>query len=223
MSDNEQADHYNFITFRDRNASNAEELDAPVDSLAILKSMLLKPENTEETTEPSAYSIDLQGDVTPDLALTVVMDPVGGDQIKATGNGSLRLTYNNNGELETFGKYTLDKGTYNFTLQDLILKDFTIRNGSSISFQGDPYAAVLDLEALYSLNASLRDLDESFAADKDLNRTSVPVHALLKAQGIISQPEISFDLEFPSLSTDAYRKVKSAGCSPRWRSHRDDR
>lgn len=209
MSDNEQADHYNFITFRDRNASNADELDAPVDSLAILKSMLLKPENTEETTEPSAYSIDLQGDVTPDLALTVVMDPVGGDQIKATGNGSLRLTYNNNGELETFGKYTLDKGTYNFTLQDLILKDFTIRNGSSISFQGDPYAAVLDLEALYSLNASLRDLDESFAADKDLNRTSVPVHALLKAQGIISQPEISFDLEFPSLSTDAYRKVKS--------------
>jgi hypothetical protein len=37
----------------------------------------------------------------------------------------------------------------------------------------------------------------------------VPVHALLRAKGIISQPDISFDLEFPSLTTDAYHKVKS--------------
>ena len=151
----------------------------------------------------------MQGDITPDVALTVIMDPVGGDRIKATGSGHMRLTYNNNGELETFGKYTLDKGTYNFTLQDVILKDFTIRDGSSISFQGDPYAAQLDLEAVYSLNANIRDLDESFGKDPDLNRTNVPVHALLRAKGIISQPEISFDLEFPSLTSDAYHKVKS--------------
>ena len=209
MSDNKQADHYDFITFRDREASNAPVVEQQVDSLALVKSLLLKRESQAENTEPSAYSIDLQGDITPDVALTVVMDPVGGDQIKATGNGSLRLTYNNNGELETYGKYTLDKGTYNFTLQDVILKDFTIRDGSSISFQGDPYAAVLDLEALYSLNANIRDLDDSFASDYGMNRTSVPVHALLRAKGIISQPEISFDLEFPSLTTDAYRKVKS--------------
>ena len=209
MSDNEQADHYDFITFRDRNAVSAPPVVEEVDSLALIKSMLVKKENPQENSEPSAYTIDLQGDVTPDLALTVIMDPVGGDQIKATGNGSLRLTYNNNGELATYGKYTLDKGTYNFTLQDLILKDFTIREGSSISFQGDPYAAVLDLAAIYSLNANIRDLDESFSADPDLNRTSVPVHAVLNAKGIISQPDISFDLEFPSLTADAHRKVKS--------------
>ena len=137
------------------------------------------------------------------------MDPVGGDRIKATGSGHMRMTYNNNGELETYGKYTLDKGTYNFTLQDVIIKDFTIRDGSSISFQGDPYAAVLDLEAVYALNANIRDLDDSFGQDPDLNRTNVPVHALLRAKGIISQPDISFDLEFPSLTTDAYHKVKS--------------
>ena len=209
MSDNKQADHYDFITFRDRNAALAPPVVEEVDSLALVKSMLTKKDSPEENAEPSAYNIDLQGDITPDLALTVVMDPVGGDQIKATGNGSLRMTYNNNGELETYGKYTLDKGVYNFTLQDLILKDFTIRDGSSISFQGDPYAAMLDLEAFYSLNANISDLDESFGADKELNRTSVPVHALLRAKGIISQPEISFDLEFPTLTADNYRKVKS--------------
>ncbi|MBQ1585098.1 MAG: translocation/assembly module TamB domain-containing protein, partial [Muribaculaceae bacterium] len=179
------------------------------DSVSLVLSQLKQHVQQEENSEPSAYNIDLQGDITPDVALTVVMDPVGGDRIKATGNGHMRMTYNNNGELETYGKYTLNKGTYNFTLQDVIIKDFTIRDGSSISFQGDPYAATLDLEAVYALNANIRDLDESFGQDKDLNRTSVPVHALLRAKGIISQPDISFDLEFPSLTTDAYHKVKS--------------
>ena len=209
MSDEEQADNYNFITFRDREASNKPEIKEEVDTLQLLLSQFKKVKQ-EVNTEPSAYFIDLQGDITPDVALTVVMDPVGGDRIKATGSGHMRMTYNNNGELETYGKYTLDKGTYNFTLQDVIIKDFTIRDGSSISFQGDPYAAILDLEAVYSLNANLSDLDESFHNDKSLNMNrSVPVHALLRAKGIISQPEISFDLEFPTLNTDIYHRVKS--------------
>ena len=209
MNDTEQADSYDFITFRDRDAAALPAPVETVDTLDMIMSQLKQQVIQEVNSEPSAYNIDLQGDITPDVALTVIMDPVGGDRIKATGNGHMRLTYNNNGELATYGKYTLDKGTYNFTLQDVILKDFTIRDGSSISFQGDPYAAVLDLEAVYSLNANIRDLDESFASDPDLNRTSVPVHALLRAKGIISQPDISFDLEFPSLTTDAYHKVKS--------------
>ena len=209
MSDNEQADHYDFLTFRDRDAALTPVALPPVDTLTLIKNQLIKKENPQENSEPSAYNIDLQGDITPDVALTVVMDPVGGDQIKATGSGSMRLTYNNNGELETYGTYRLNKGTYNFTLQDLIIKDFTIRDGSSITFEGDPYAAILDLEAVYSLNANLRDLDESFGADPEITRTNVPVHALLRANGIISQPDISFDLEFPSLTSESYSKVKS--------------
>ena len=209
MSDTQQADHYDFITFRDREAKDEPVEPEFTDSIGLILSQFKQKVQLEENSEPSAYNIDLQGDITPDVALTVVMDPVGGDRIKATGNGHMRLTYNNNGELETYGKYTLDKGTYNFTLQDVIIKDFTIRDGSSISFQGDPYAATLDLEAAYSLNANIRDLDESFGSDPDLNRTNVPVRALLRAKGIISQPDISFDLEFPSLTTEAYHKVKS--------------
>lgn len=208
MSDTEQASNYDFITFRDRDAKSAPEIKQEVDTFAMVLNQFKKVQ-LEENSEPSAYNIDLQGDITPDVALTVVMDPVGGDRIKATGSGHMRMTYNNNGELETYGSYTLDKGTYNFTLQDVIIKDFTIRDGSSISFEGDPYAAVLDLEAVYSLNANIRDLDDSFGDDPDLNRTNVPVHALLRAKGIISQPDISFDLEFPSLTTDAYHKIKS--------------
>lgn len=108
-----------------------------------------------------------------------------------------------------YGTYTLDRGRYNFTLQDIIIKDFTIKPGSEISFRGDPYAAQLDIKAAYSLNANLSDLDESFLHDKDLNRTSVPVNAIMNVSGDMRQPEISFDLEFPTLNADVYRKVRS--------------
>ena len=214
LSDDEQANDYHFITFRDREAKpEPEPVEAPdKNSTAWILSNINKMnfnEPQQENAEPSAYFIDLEGNITPDVALTVVMDPVGGDQIKATGHGNMRLTYNNNDELNIFGTYKLDKGTYNFTLQDLIIKDFTIQDGSSIRFQGDPFAAELDLDAVYSLNANLKDLDESFGDDPDLNRTNVPVNAELYAKGIITQPDISFDLKFPTLTSDAYHKVKS--------------
>lgn len=212
MSDSQEASEYNFITFRDRDKKDLPEEDdeaALQDSIPEIVRQLTQRVQQNNVAPPTAYTIDLQGDITPDVQLFIIMDPIGGDQIKCTGHGNLRLTYNNNDEMAMYGKYTLERGNYNFTLQDIIIKDFTIRDGSSISFQGDPYAAQLDLEAVYSLNANLKDLDESFAADKEINRTNVPVHALLRAKGLINEPDISFDLEFPSLTTDAYRKVKS--------------
>lgn len=209
LSNSEEASDYKFITFRDR-----DKKDVPVDSVVsdtipeILRRLTAQVQQQEQSA-PTHYTIDLQGDITPEAQLVLVMDPVGGDRVKARGSGSMRMTYNDADELTVYGTYTLERGNYNFTLQDIIIKDFTIRDGSSITFQGNPYAAVLDLEAVYSLNANLRDLDESFAQDREITRTNVPVHALLRAKGVMSQPDISFDLEFPTLTTDAYRKVKS--------------
>ena len=211
MSDNQVATDYKFITYRDRDKLNGKtKVEAVEDTIPeVVKQFKQKIKKAEESN-PTKYLIDLQGSITPDMQMTLVMDPIGGDKIKATGNGNLQMKYDNTDErLEMYGKYTLEKGTYNFTLQDIIVKDFTIKNGSSISFDGDPYSASMDIEAIYSLNANIRDLDESFAADRELNRTSVPVHALLKASGVISQPDISFDLEFPTLTAEAYRKIKS--------------
>lgn len=210
LSDAEEASEYNFITFRDRNRPEVDiDTIVEIDTVPDIVRQLTAKAKVEQQGPPTQYTIDLQGDITPDVQLIIVMDPVGGDQIKATGRGNMRLTYNNNDEMTMFGKYTLEKGSYNFTLQDIIIKDFTIRDGSSISFQGDPYAATLDIEAVYSLNANIKDLDETFANDKEITRTNVPVHALLRAKGLMSQPDISFDLEFPTLTSDAYRRVKS--------------
>ena len=107
------------------------------------------------------------------------------------------------------GKYTLDKGDYNFTLQDIIIKDFTILKDSFIQFDDDPLDAELGISAVYAVNANLTDLDESFAQDKDMNRTNVPVQAVLNVTGKMTNPEVNFDLNCPTLTQDAIRKVKS--------------
>ena len=211
LSDRLEAEQYSFITFRDRTEVQVTDTlmvvrdDIPEVVKEFRRRMLAQNADT-----PSAYLMDIQVDITPQAQMIIVMDPVGGDRIRANGAGNLRLTYSSpENDLRMYGTYTLEQGKYNFTLQDIIIKDFTIDPGSNITFRGDPYSAQLDIDAVYSVNANLSDLDESFLQDKDLNRTNVPVQALLKVTGDMRQPDINFDLRFPTLTSDIYRKVRS--------------
>ena len=210
LSDRLDADEYSFITFKDSRAEARRDSLLRADNVPTAVRLLRERLQTVDPGSSSAYNMDLQMDITPDARMALIMDPVSGDEIKANGAGNLRLTYESlNNDLKMYGTYTLNRGNYNFTLQDIIIKDFTIKEGSSIAFHGDPYSAQLNIEAIYAVNANLSDLDESFLLDKDLNRTNVPVHALLNVTGDMRQPDIDFDLEFPTLTQDTYRKVRS--------------
>jgi len=211
LSDRLEAEQYSFITFRDRTVVQVEDtlLAVPDDIPPAVKAFRDRM-RARGADVPSTYIMDIRMDITPEAQMVIVMDPVGGDRIRARGEGDLRMTYNSaDNDLRMYGTYTLERGSYNFTLQDIIIKDFTIDPGSSITFRGDPYSGQLDIEAAYSVNANLSDLDESFLQDKDLNRTNVPVQALMKVTGDMRQPDIAFDLRFPTLTSDTYRKVRS--------------
>lgn len=210
LSDAEVANDYTFITFRDRDQAKKDSIAAASAPPKIVQELKKRIAGQDDAGEGSVYNMNIAVSVTPAAQINLIMDPVGGDRIRAFGSGNLRMTYDSSSEdLKMFGTYTLQRGSYNFTLQDIIIKEFTIRDGSSISFHGDPYAAQLNIEAVYSLTANLSDLDESFLDDRELTRTNVPVHALMIVSGDMRQPDIAFDLEFPTLSQDTYRKVKS--------------
>lgn len=210
ISDAEEAYDYDFITYRDIGPKTAPALnpDAPPQSVADMRRAIA--DKAEEQSDPTAYDIGINVRVDPSARLTVVMDPAGGDAIRARGNGVLALDYRSAGEeLELRGDYTLTEGTYNFTFQDIIRKDFKIREGSMIRFAGDPYAARLDLAAAYRVTANLSDLDESFLSMPELTRTTVPTDAMLYVKGDMRSPEIEYDFEFPTLKDDVKRKVNS--------------
>lgn len=212
LSDAEEAAEYNFITFRDRNKMSVQDNIIPIDpKLEKVKQLeAIIAERQRQQISITNYNMDIQVAATPEAEMVLVMDPIGGDRIRAHGSGDLHMTYaSENEDLFMYGTYVLQDGKYNFTLQDIIIKDFIIDNGSYIRFDKDPLAAELKIDAIYPLNANLSDLDESFLQDKDLNRTNVPVQAKMYITGDMRQPDVKFDLGFPTLSQDVYRKVKS--------------
>ncbi len=207
LNDTEAAEEYNFLSFSDRrrDATKASVPDTVPEFVKQFRKQVIA-----EQSRPSIFSIDLRVSVNPQAKLIIIMDPRAGDRITARGAGAMQIAYNSETDnMDMYGKYTIEEGNYNFTLQDLIIRDFKINAGSSISFNGDPLNAVLDIAAAYRVNTNLTDLDKSFSTDRDLNRTNVPVDAILKVDGSLTSPEISYDIKLPTLTSDVERKVKS--------------
>ncbi len=211
LSDRLDAQDYSFLNFRDVTPDSLRVAEPDNDEVPLFIREMKKNMGDKSGDAPSEYNMDIRVTATPEATMTLVMDPAGGDEIKATGDGSIHMAYHSaNNDLNIWGKYRVASGKYRFTLQDIIIKDFTIKEGSEIQFDGDPYAVKTSLSAFYATNANLTDLDESFGEDKnEIARTNVPVHALMNVSGDIRQPVIDFDLEFPTLTQDTYRKVRS--------------
>lgn len=206
LDETQTAIDYRFLTFTDKRGEAQRALEVE----ETFEDRFRKRAVTAVRERQDVFSLDLALDVRPGTDLVIVMDPQAGDKISANGSGALQMHYDSDDDkFDIYGKYTLERGNYNFSLQDLILKNFTIRPGSSISFNGDPLAGLLDITAAYRVNTNLKDLDRSFESDPDLNRTSVPVDALLKVRGDIHAPEINFDISLPTVTSDVERKVRS--------------
>jgi len=215
LSDRLDAEDYSFLTFRDVTPDSLRVVEEHVDDTPEFVRAMRRQIDAGTQETPSRYKMDINVDVNPDAEVILITDPASRDKIEARGSGHMELIYESaNNNLDIIGKYVVSNGSYHFALQDVIHKDFTIKEGSEIKFDGDPYAVKTDLTASYSTRANLSDLDESFLEDSEVVRNDVLVNAILKVTGDIRQPSLDFDLEFPDLSSDTYRKVRSIVSTP---------
>ena len=90
--------------------------------------------------------MNLLVDATPDATMKIIMDPIAGDYISGRGTGNIRTEFFNKGDVKMFGSYRISQGVYKFSLQEVIRKDFIIRDGSTITFNGSPLDATLDMD-----------------------------------------------------------------------------
>jgi len=104
-----------------------------------------------------------------------------------------------------FGPVEFTEGWYNFTLYDIINKEFEIQKGSRITWFGDPYRAVLDINASYNQLASflplLNSSDPTVLNAPQLRR-KYPVQVLLYLDGPMLSPEINFEILSKDLPTN---------------------
>lgn len=166
--------------------------------------------NTYETGDDRQVTSDIHlnflVNCTPDATLKVIMDNQSGDYVALNGDGTLRATYYNKGAFDIFGNYIVDHGVYKLTVRNIIKKDFIFQKGGMIKFGGNPFAASLDLKALYVLNSvSLSDLN----IGRSFSNNNVRVNCLMNVTGTPQTPKVAFDLDMPTLSSDAKQMVSS--------------
>lgn len=145
-------------------------------------------------------------DVTPDATMKLLMDSKTNDYITLNGHGTIRASYYNKGSFNMYGTYTVDRGTYGITIQDIIKKNFTFREGGTIVFGGNPFDAALGLQAVYTVNGvSLSDLN----IGNSFSNNTIRVNCLMNIGGQARQPVVDFDIDMPTVSTDEKQMVRS--------------
>ena len=150
--------------------------------------------------------INVNINCTPDATIRLLMDSHTNDYITMYGRGMLRATYYNKGAFNMFGTYTLDHGTYGITIQNIIKKNFTFNEGGTFVFGGNPYDATLNLQAAYTVNGvSLSDLN----VGNSFTNNTVKVNCLMNIGGVARNPQVSFDLDMPTVSSDEKQMIRS--------------
>ena len=189
-----------FITYRDRDRITAAEESRRnrMHSSDVARKYTVQPyarlrgKNMPEADEVFDCYIHVTARVTPDATIKLVLDPSTDDNVSAYGTGVLDIQLHND-DLSIKGPYTLSHGSYHLNVQDLLHKDFEIVDGSTVTFDGDPMAARLDVTAQYTVGSvPLSDLT-SDAASMD----NVRVNCLLGIGGTPSEPQLHFGLDLP--------------------------
>ena len=143
----------------------------------------------------TGLELDFDLDITQDAEIEIVMDKESGSTIKGRGEGTLLFEINTNGKFNIYGDFSVFEGNYNFLYGGIIQKDFVVVPGSSLSWDGPPLDARIDITAIYKTQANPSPL-----LDIPINR-SIPVELEIKLSDQLRKPDISYDFSFPNLSS----------------------
>jgi translocation and assembly module TamB len=161
-------------------------------------------EDSLPATRSSVEGLTLSASITfePEAVLKMLVDPVAGDSLYVSGEGTLNFTMDPGGQMNLTGRYDINNGGYNITLNELIKRQFTLREGSTITWNGDIMDALVDLSAIYTVRTSPMILLEDQLAgaeetERNKFRNNLTFFVYLKMTGELMKPEISFDIEQP--------------------------
>lgn len=142
---------------------------------------------------PFDLSLALEVEVTPEAALSMVLDQRAGERVDGHASGTLSFVRNRSRSLAMEGGLAIQKGAYRFSLRDLFTKTIAIAPNGRIDWDGDPYAAELNLMAVDAVKASPAVLLPGMV---DRGKTEVEVG--MGITGALESPELSFSIAFPT-------------------------
>ena len=137
-------------------------------------------------------------DVTPDAFTEIIIDPRTGESIQGRGKGTLNMNVDTQGNFSLAGNYDIVEGKYNFSLYNVVKKQFIVQPGGRITWYGDPYTGIMNLKASYEESVSLQPLLNANSTEQENSqmRRRFPVKVLMDLQGELLSPTFKFGFDF---------------------------
>lgn len=193
ISQGAETSNNSFIKFIDRTDTTATQVvtEDEVDKIKI-----------------AGINLDLDIEVTPEAYTEIIIDAKTGDIIRGRGNGQLRLQIDPQGKFNMAGGIDIVQGSYNFSLYNIITKEFDIEQPSRITWYGDPYEGVMEINASKRQITSLDPiLTSAGLIDNSSGGVSrrYPTKVNLLLQGALLSPKITFDIDFSEVNTQEFQ------------------
>ncbi len=148
--------------------------------------------------EISGVELYFDFDVTKAAEIEIVVDKRTGSTLRGRGFGNLLMEINTNGKFNMWGDFITDSGEYLFKYGGVISKRFEVKPEGTIVWEGDPYNAIVDIEAVYALPNGANP--SVLLGSTGFNR-KIPTEVSIKLEGELLRPDDQrFDINFPNTS-----------------------
>jgi len=142
--------------------------------------------------------MDFELDIDSDAEIAIVIDNESGSFLKGKGGGNILMEINTKGKFNIWGDYIISEGIYNFKNLSLIDKKFELMPGGTITWEGDPYSAIMNIDAIYKVPGGA---NPALLLDNPNFNKKIPTDVIIKLQGNLLKPDDPiFQINFPNAS-----------------------
>ena len=175
-------------------------------------------QETQDTLRAELRALDLKTnvDIDKNTRIKIIIDEIAGDYLEVLGSATASFGIDPSGKISLSGRYEIDEGTYRLTFQEFVKRQFDIKKGSSITWNGDPLDAQVDISAIYTVRTSPYELlatAQTTEQDRELFKQQLPFQVYLNMKGELMTPDIDFDMDMPleersALDGQVYAKLQ---------------
>ncbi|WP_289665367.1 translocation/assembly module TamB domain-containing protein [Flavobacterium panacagri] len=167
-------------------------------------------QNKLDQSELKGMDVNVAITIDKEAELTLLIDKANGDYLNLKGEAELVGGIDRSGKTTLTGKYEFSDGAYQMNFNG-IKRKFDIQEGSYITWNGEPTMANVSITAIYKVDAAPIDLlgnqiPTDNTAERNTYKQKLPFQTLLKMNGELMKPEISFGIVLPdgnyNVSTD---------------------
>ena len=169
------------------------------------------------TTATRLTGMDLALNLTTDreAKFKIIIDEGSQDALNIQGVAELNTAIDASSKITMSGTFTVEDGNYSFNFGP-IKREFDFEKGSTITWNGDPLDARLDITALYKGRFPSLELvsNQIGTESQNLYKQKIPFNVKLILTGELFKPEINFDIDLDEnnsiVSQDVVSKVNNA-------------